>query len=695
MRLLGLIFTIFNLAVAHTAYAAPVYDQHVGVELVSYQTALKPGETAWLGVRMTHEDKWHTYWQNPGDSGYSMRTQWDVPAGFSVSHIAWPLPERISTPPLMSYGYSGEVLFPVAVKVPEYAEDGRYVTLRGKLSWLMCRDICLPGEANVELTLPIRAAGGAPGRYAQEFAETLARVPQPHSEKAFVKFTDETVDVYTKVSSNVEEIDFFPLAEGVVNDSAAQISYVADDVVVVKVARDEALKLQPNPFPAVLEITENGVVRALEITAATTDANAPDPGFNFFMLFDMAFWLALISAFIGGLILNLMPCVLPVLSLKVLHIVKHSNQGRKIWQHGLLYLGGVLFTFWVLAGIIIALKSGGEQVGWGFQLQSPLFVMAMGLVLLVVALDLFGVFEIGASLTRLSNIERNPTGATGSVLTGALAAIVATPCTAPFMGAALAFTLSQNTFVTLAVFTMLGVGLASPYLLLTFFPRLTAWLPKPGRWMETFRQVLGFPVLATVLWLLWILGTQTGADGVVAMLIALLGTSFALWLYGRIAQHRQGASYAVYTIVATVVLLASVCWGIQCVSHAMPTATSLVTSGQMAEREPFNPERIAELRAEGKPVFVIFTANWCITCKVNERLVLSTPEAEAIFADNDITVMVADWTLRNDDITQELARHGRNGIPFYLLYPAGLERDAIALSELITLADIQAAVSQL
>lgn len=681
LRLILSVFALFTLLTG-SAHANPVRIESVEAELISGNTVIKAGEPFWAALVLRLDPHWHTYWVNPGDSGYAAQIEWQLPEGFTAGDFQWPTPKRIPTPPLMSYGYETEVVLPVKITPPATLTEGQVYRVGGDAHWLMCKDICLPGDTPLYLDITAGAEADAHPVFGPVIQTTLSRMPaNPLGLTAEVAYTDKDVTL-TVTSPDASALPgdgfmFIPATEGVIQDSEPQKTTLENGVLTLTMPRDTFNLLAPKPLDGLL-VSDSGLTVAKISAQPASTAPAPVPDAHL----PANIWVALLMAFIGGLILNLMPCVLPVLSIKVLHLMHHSKK-RDGWKHGLAFTLGVSLTFMALVAVLAILKSGGSHIGWGFQLQSPAFVSALAVVLTVVALDLFGVFEIGLSLTRAGNAFDDRKGVLGSLLTGVLATVVATPCTAPFMGSAVAYSLTQSTATTLLVFLALGFGLSAPYLILTTFPALLKFVPKPGAWMDTFKQLLGFPVMATVVWLGWVLSLQTSTDAVALLMFMLLATAFVLWVYGK--AQRKGTGL-VWSAVVLAALLGLTYFGGQAIGRFEGVNTTPVAHGDW---QPYSREKLTKLNTLKRPVLVVYTAAWCITCKVNERLVLRAPETLKLFADNGVEVLVADWTKRDAAIADELAKFGRNGVPFYVYYPPnGSPKPLPELITYETLADI-------
>jgi thiol:disulfide interchange protein/DsbC/DsbD-like thiol-disulfide interchange protein len=660
------IATLLLIALAFTGPARAEDAPKVRVELVSDVAALAPGRPFWLGLRQEIAPGWHTYWINPGDSGEPAQIEWSLPTGFMAGEIAWPYPERIPVGTAMSFGYSRDVVLPVPVTPPADLARGTRVTLRGRASWLVCEKICIPEEAPVEITLPV-AAGPAPAdpRGAALIAAARRHVPEPSPWPASVTTAGDVVSltVFARglVPGRVADVVFYPSRWGPIEHAASQRSRVDGDRITLEMTRGPLPSAADGPIEGVLVLAEKldgaTVHHAFSLRAEPAGGGRSA----------LALMTAVGLAVAGGLVLNLMPCVLPVLSVKALALVRHgAGPAAELRRHGLAYGAGVLASFAAVAGVLLALRAAGEQVGWGFQLQSPVFVTTLATLLFVMALSLSGLLPIGARLAGVGQTLAARPGYAGSFFTGALATVAATPCTAPFMGTAVGFALTQPWPAALLVFEALGVGLALPYVLLTLVPAWRRLLPRPGAWMERLRHALALPLYATVAWLLWVVSRQAGMRGVTASLAGLAIVAVAARLYARsLSAPRPWRGLAAGTAAALAV--AALACGPLAGAVSVPPAGATSADGW----EAWSPSRIAELRARGTPVFVNVTAAWCITCLVNERVALRSAAVGRAFADKGVVALKADWTRRDPAITRVLESHGRSGVPLYLLYPRG------------------------
>lgn len=648
--------------------ANPVTIPNVRAQLIGEVAAIQAGQPFWVGLRLKIREGWHIYWRNPGDSGLATTLAWTLPAGFTAGEIHWPYPERIPVGPLMNFGYHGEVLLPVQIQPPKSPPDRETLALQARADWLVCQEDCIPEGADLRLTLPVNSDPvPMDTRWTGLFAATRRLLPLPAPWPVSFSGDERTLTLNLAsgpATGRIAAVEFFPLQDGVIEHAAPQVLSQGEQDLRLTVARgtdpDPA-----EPLAGVIVLRErrdDGDPTTHAFTVEAPRAAPPSPAAAGPGLLQ-----ALLLALLGGLLLNLMPCVFPVLSLKAMNLARHAHEAPgAVRAHGLAYAAGVLTCFTLLALALIALRAAGQQIGWGFQLQSPAFVTLLAYLLFVLGLSLSGAFTFGGSLMGIGSAWADRPGHAGSFATGVLAVVVATPCTAPFMGAALGFALTQNWLVSLTVFQALGMGLALPYLALSFSPGLLRLLPKPGPWLERGKQLMAFPLYATAAWLVWVLGRQVGPDGVAAALTGMILLAFAFWLAQatRPAGPRWRLAGRLGSVLALALALGLTRWlgGGDATPAARSDSSALVW-------ESFSPARLAELQAAGRPVFVNFTAAWCITCLVNERVALNSVRVAAELAARGVTVLKADWTHRDPAITRTLASFGRGGVPLYVLYP--------------------------
>lgn len=675
---LGLTLGLTLLLTPPAVLAAPPEGatEHVQARLVSSQAAVAPGQRFTVALEQVIKPHWHTYWLNPGDSGQATSLAW---AGTEAGPIQWPTPSVQAIGPLVNYGYEGRASLLIDISVPADARPGGRFQPSAEVRWLVCKDVCIPEQVSLGLDLPVAAQAQA-GPDAALIDEWRGRIPKPAPFAVQLKPAAQGMQLGGP-TAGVTKAYFFADTWGAVAHSAPQLLKAEAGGWTLDLAAGDEPLAAGKPLSGVIVLTGATGEQAWTVSApmpegagkgpgpagmgapaAEPAAPAPAP------VSELGLLPALALALLGGLILNLMPCVFPVLSIKALALVNKGDHKAE----GLAYTAGVLASFAVLAGVLIALRAGGQQVGWGFQFHSPVFVLVVAYLLFLVGLSLSGLFEIGGSFTGLGTSLAAKQGLAGSFFTGVLAAVVATPCTAPFMGAALAFALAQPAAVMLAVFLALGLGLALPFLVLAFWPAAQRWLPRPGAWMDRFKQALAFPMYAAVVWLLWVLAQQTGPDGVGLALLGLLLIAFGLWW----RRSSGGSALGTGAALASVVLaLAAAAW-------IKPVAADVRAAGSAAS-EAYSAERLAELRAQNKPVFINMTASWCISCLVNERVALSRPEVQQTFAKAGVAYLKGDWTREDPAITAVLKAHGRSGVPLYLYYAPGAA-EAVVLPQILT-----------
>ena len=673
-------------ALAVTVSAAPVRTERVEAELVAARTALVPGEPLTVALRLAIDKGWHTYWKNPGDSGLPTTLEWKLPEGVKAGPIQWPAPHLLPVGPLLNYGYENEVLHLVTLTIPADFQPGRDVALAARADWLVCKEICIPEGADLALTLPVAAVAAPDPRWSKPIDTERAALPQPLAGwQASAEGRGKTIAlklVPTAGSADPGEVRFFSNAIDRIEPSAPQpLSREGNGyVLMLPVASTlngafgnlAGVVTAANGFgngarAATVDVAVNGAVSAppraaiapppLNLASGRAEADAPGLAF------------ALVFALLGGMLLNLMPCVFPVLSLKVLGFATHGDAKSTLHREAGAFAAGVIITFVALALLLSALRAAGEQLGWGFQLQSPAVVTALAILFFVLALNLSGVFEFGqlapSSVAGWSSKNRT-VDAFGS---GVLAVIIASPCTAPFMGAALGFALAGGTAMMVLVFVALGIGMALPYALLAWFPGWRNRLPRPGPWLERFKQLLAFPLYATVIWLAWVLGAQRDNDAVLRLFAVLLGVGFALWAW-RIVRGGGAKPWGIVGL-AMLTLAVVIAWPLFARDAEPVKSTEASRPVVAGDWTPYTPARVADFTAAGRPVFIDFTAAWCVTCQVNKRLVLNTDDIRAAFAKRNVALVRADWTRRDPTITQALAALGRSGVPVYVLHRPG------------------------
>lgn len=680
------------LAAFISADAEPLKVGPVHVSLVAEELSVQPGRPFEVGLYIQPDEHWHVYWQNPGDAGLPPTLQWSLPDGFTVSAITFPAPVRIDAGPVTAYGYHGNVLYPVTIKPPADITPGDTLFLTVKADWLVCKEECLPGSAELSLTLPVSEIEPNGNKETSAlFEQTRQRIPVavPDNWSTQASLTDDYLYLDIQPDSQylpAPNFQFFPTEKAVIQHADEQPVTDTENSYRIQLTRSPYSTAPPDSLTGVLAVSfpTDTTYYSLQIPFGNQE-NSIVSASSSQQVNSLVF--ALLFAFLGGLILNLMPCVLPVLSLKVLGLVQQASQGRKAaFMHGLLFTLGVLVSFWAIVGIMFILQAGGAQLGWGFQLQSPTFVMILATGMFLFALSLFGLFEIGFLVGTAGSLASNhASGLSSAFISGITATLVATPCTAPFMGAALGYSLTQPPLHSFLIYTMLAFGMAAPYLLLSIFPHLLKFVPKPGQWMETLKQALGFLLAATVIWLAWVLGNQAGLTALIFLLVVLLFVSIAAWIYGRWGNVHvpSGKRWFSRTVAAGIILLALFI-GHRGITQFQVVSQVKTDNSKGIAWEKYSNERFKQLRQDGQPIFIDFTAAWCLSCQVNEKVAFSSKEVQDKFSSLGIIPLKADWTHRSEEITKALAKYGRNSVPLYVLYSSGQQVDPVLLPEILT-----------
>jgi thiol:disulfide interchange protein/DsbC/DsbD-like thiol-disulfide interchange protein len=703
---------LFGTAWAQNAPSAVVSTPQLRAELVAHAPqGVQAGQPLWLGLQLTHQPEWHTYWHNPGDSGLPTQIELNLPAGMTAGDVQWPLPHKLKVGNLTNYGFEKTVLLAVPLTVSKQfkpnAKQGLDIQLHA--NWLVCRLECIPQEGDFDLHIPVNSSF-AP--HAAAFEDLMAQQPQVlNTAQATISFEAQLLVMQVSglpTALHGKTLSLFPEAAELVESAAEQHPLANQtwqgDVWTVKLPLSNMRVTEPKSFGAILTLGDgdqrqgflvSGPVKpswpnVSDIPSSTAPAvQAPTTDQSW-----LGFALAVAGAFVGGLILNLMPCVLPVLAIKLLGFAQHSQAHRAHRVAGMAYTTGVVLSFLALGAGVLALRAAGEQLGWGFQLQSPVVVSVLAAFFTLIALNLFGLFEFGQILpSRVASFQyKHPV--MDAALSGVLAVAVASPCTAPFMGASLGLAMTLPTWQALSIFVAMGLGLATPYLLASFVPAVASLLPHPGPWMVTLRQLLAFPMLATVVWLLWVLGQQTSLDAAMFALGGLLLLAALIW---ALKQHTPAARGLAWLIAAALL------WGAFSFAEELNApATSAVESNSASNGsasngsavwQPWSETAVAQSLAQGRPVFVDFTAAWCVTCQINKKSTLSNNEVLADFAAHQVTLMRADWTRRDPAITAALTALGRSGVPVYVLHAPG--KAPLVLSELLSVSKMKEALATL
>ena len=632
---------------------------HLKAELVSQYRQVTPGQRLQLALHFVPDEHWHTYWQNPGDSGLATSLNWQLPEGVTAGTIQWPTPSAIALPPLMNYGFEGQTILLSELSIaPDYAADS--LDIRLQADWLVCEEVCIPADAQFSLTLPVAAEPLPSEQYQGLFTQAQQQLPVPLNNDASFDTSGGAFSAVLDWPQGTQVRQFFVAASELVDHAAAQQISLHNGQLMLQQPLNTYFTAAPAQLTLVVVTDDNAYSLQLQQAKAASTEILITAGQNT----DTALWLILLLAASGGLLLNLMPCVFPVLSLKALSIAANSQQRSRQQRDAVFYSLGVLLSFVALALLLIALRSAGAAVGWGFQLQSPYLVALLVYLLLALGLSLSGVVQFGLGLMNSGSRLTAGNGSKSAFFTGVLAVVVASPCTAPFMGTALGYAVSQNAAVALMVFVALGLGMALPFLLLAFVPGVAGLLPRPGAWMETLKQWLAFPLYLSAVWLLWVYGRQTGIDAQALVLIGAVCIAAACWLWGRKQLAQAGK---VSAVLALLLLLAALLLPLL---FARPTSVVAEPSTEQ-HWQSWSAEKLQQLRSDGKPVLVNMTADWCITCLVNERVALNTQSSKAALALYDVTYLKGDWTLRDAAITQYLRLYQRDGVPLYVLYWPG------------------------
>jgi len=669
--------------------AASPAEEPVKAELVSEENSVQPGRPFWVGVKLIMDKGWDTYWVNPGDSGFATQVKWNLPEGFKAGPLLWPYPEKFEIDSLVAFGYTDTVLLMTEIIPPNNLPADQKISIQAEVNWLACKESCVPGQASLQLALPV--TDNIPpidGAKATLFASARSALPQKEGEVVVSAKSDEIILQFTPLAgtfNKIQEALFIPEESEVINYAAPQSLSSEDGRLTLSVKKAHP-EVAINALKGVLLVSEEGksIKRAIQVDSAISapPSEASVDGVS-------SVGVAVVFAFLGGLILNVMPCVLPVVALKIFGFVKMANQRRRvILQHGGVFSLGVLISFWALSGALMILRAYGEGVGWGFQLQEPVFVVVLASLLFMLGLSLFGVFELGTSLISLGNkpASADASPLASSFLSGILATLVATPCTGPLLGPALGFAMTLPAIQTLTIFTAMGLGMAFPYVLFSAFPQLVRFLPKPGNWMIAFKQIMGFLMMGTVIWLVWVFGAQTDNLATFVLLAAFLIMAIGCWIFGKWgALTRRKATRVVATVLGALIIFTG--GGFALMMAKQHNGTAPVTEGTelVADRgwENYSPERVATLRAAGTPVFVDFTAKWCLICQAN-KVTLHSSEIEKAFREKGVVTMSADWTKKDPVITQQLEKLGRTGVPVYVLYPGNTSDVPLILPQTLT-----------
>jgi thiol:disulfide interchange protein DsbD len=662
----------------------PVKAEHLTAELTTLSPQIAVGGTLQAGLVLTIEEHWHVYWINAGDSGEPPAIKWTLPEGITAGPMQFPPPTRLPLGPLMDFGYEDGVAFPVTLTAAPTMKPGK-VHLDAHVTWLVCSSVCLPGKAHLGIDVDVVKGPVATPPAVGAVGSALAILPKPLPATMSASAVGDAKQIQVTLKTGTRETDaaFYPFDSEQIDNAAEQPVAPQADGVKVWLKRAPDATTLPKTLHGLVELSSTeaydftvpvtpGTVPPLPMTANKTPDTSNGPDLNAFSAIGLAF--------LGGLLLNLMPCVFPVLFLKGLSLVHSADEERgRQRAHGLVYTAGIVVSFWVIVAALLILRAGGRELGWGFQLQSPGFVAVLASLVFFLGLSLAGQFEIGLSLTSAGGELAQKPGLTGSFFTGVLATVVATPCMAPLMGAAVGFALVQAAWVTFVVFTALALGLALPYLLLTMQPQWTSFLPRPGAWMETLKQLVSVPLFGTAIWLAWVYGqlySPVGVDRMVWLLTGFLVLAIAGWTLGK-WPAKWGSGIAAVVLIALALAL----------PLRKPAVDTLVW-------QPYTEANFTAARATGQPVFIDFTAAWCLSCQVNERAVLKSKDVEKALEKNHMQLLKADWTQYDPGITRELAAVGRSGVPTYVIYPPGKVSNPDVLPELLTKGAVLTAIQK-
>ena len=678
----------------------------VEVELVTAARAVVPGETTWVAVRLDPSRGWHTYWRYAGDVGSAPSVAWDLPSGWKAGPFTWPVPHRISSPPLASYGYERELFLAAPVEVPRSARVGSSVRIAAQVTWVVCNVECIADDVELSVSRPVAANAVVDSNVMNAMLAERQRVPLPQGGwTASASVDSSEVILFARPPDSRQganlPTDFFIDSAGVIDHAAAVRARWTDSLIELRIPRSEYASGAPGRVSGIVvfgnaDSIGTGDDRAIEIVASVESsigaarralgASAAESS----SLSVTALLTAALFALLGGTLLNLMPCVLPVLSIKLFGIAEMATHpGRAAQRHALLFGAGVLLSMWALVGMLLVIRAAGSEIGWGYQLQSPVVVSLLALVMVGAALNMAGLFTIAPVGGGLIAVADRQSGPVQGIMSGALVVLLATPCAAPFISSAAGYGLTHGALSSFTVFTAIAIGLAWPVVLIAFAPSLQRLVPKPGPWMLTLRQFLVFPLLATAAWLAWVVGRQAGVDVMGALLASITIMSLGLWFFGRLAHSSSAAARYSGVGMASVALAFAVSIAVVSALNASPVETPATNAaGRMAESDlawqPFTDSTLRAARQSGAPVMLDVTADWCLTCKVNERVAFAPNRVRAALDSANVQLIRADWTSRSPRITRLINGFGRSGVPVVVLFPAGERSEPVLLPTLLT-----------
>lgn len=666
-----------------------VEQPQLRAQLLSEVQQVAAGDRFTVALKLMPDTGWHTYWMNPGDSGLATTLAWQLPSGISAGPIQWPIAQKFRIGPLANYGFAGETYLLTDISVPSDF-SGSEITIAARADWLVCEDYCIPGFAELALTLPMAEVTALEPSHAEAFARARAQLPEQAEWPAAFDIQGKQVTIaitHAEAAAMAGAPSFYAYVgagEFVEHADDGRV-FVSDNTVFIQRRQNTFFSAVAEHIPLLLVSDQRAVLLTAHQQAKGQALNIEGQAVSSPTVTSLP--LMLLFAMFGGLLLNLMPCVFPVLSLKALSL---ANSGDQRIRQSLWYSAGVVLSFLAIAGLLLALRASGAALGWGFQLQNPWLIAAMSLLFVAIGLNLSGLYQLATGLMSIGGAVHPGHGARGSFATGVLAVLVASPCTAPFMGVALGFAIVQPAPVALAVFAALGFGLALPFLIIAYLPALANRLPRPGLWMERFKQWMALPMYLTAAWLIWVFGRQTGIDSMALLVIAAILMATMLWWLGL----RQLKPQA--TIGGGLVTLALMSLSLLALAAALQFAqvpSSLSQKpGPEQNWQPWSTAKLEQLRQNQQPVFVNMTADWCITCLANEKVALDTDATRALFKQHQITYLKGDWTLQDPAITEYLGQFSRNGVPLYVLYWPGHEPHI--LPQILTPAIVRDRISQ-
>ncbi len=702
MRAFVFVFAfLLSLFSQNAAFSAPVDAGNATVEVIAERSAIAQGDRFLGALKLDIDEGWHVYWRNAGDAGIAPSIAWEITSGAQIGEFYWPAPHTIPLETLMNYGYEDQLVLPFEIVVPSDLNVGDNLIMTGKAEYQICLDICIWENADIDLVLPIADMPEADAENSQLIASALEASPIDMTGRATTTLEGEDTlrlsiadEAFAASLADADHVRFYPY-EHEIEHFPEQSLRVGEQGGTLNLQLSSLSKIEPTPIEGIVVVDKNDKTRFAmkvqaqigDVLAGTDDVAASNSHAKQAVeiaatasFSQILVWLGF--AFVGGLILNLMPCVLPVLTIKANGLAHAAQQGQsQLKSHGIAYLAGVLTCFVAIGIVLLMLRAAGEQAGLGFQLQYPPMVLGLALLMFIVGLNLLGVFEIGSSVMGVGSNLANKSGVAGAFFTGLLAAVVGAPCVGPLLAASLGAVVSQPAWVVILFLIVMGSGLAAPFVLLSFVPGLAKAMPKPGGWMDIVKQVLAFPMFLTSIWLLWVFAGQKGVDAAIMVLTAAVVIAFALWMFARPNANGLAKSVAGVLMLCAVIVPFVLTGG---ASHVNEVASSDITtkSGVEVKTGDWSPEYVEELRAAGTPIFVDFTARWCVTCQMNKRIALHTDKVKNAFAEQGVVFLTADWTNRNKLIADELARHKRAGVPLYLYYPP--QGDVQILPQILT-----------